>query len=140
MTLARCLAGFAASLDFATLPPTVVDSVRLRTLDVLGIALAASATEAALPVLGALDGWAATGDYTVLGSKRTVAAPLAILANGTLAHSLDFDDTHAASITHASAVVVPVGWGGPPRRRVGGGGGGPAGGVGVRVCPPPRPH
>jgi 2-methylcitrate dehydratase PrpD len=35
-------------------------------------------------------------------------APLAILANGTFAHSLDFDDTHATSITHASAVVVPV--------------------------------
>jgi 2-methylcitrate dehydratase PrpD len=59
-------------------------------------------------VLGALDGWGVGGDCTVLGTKRTAPAPLAILANGTLAHSLDFDDTHALSITHASAVVVPV--------------------------------
>jgi 2-methylcitrate dehydratase PrpD len=108
VTLARRLAGFAASLDFAALPPAVVTSVQLRTLDILGIALAASTTETSPAVLGALDGWGAAGDCTVLGSKRTAAVPLAILANGALAHSLDFDDTHAASITHASAVVVPV--------------------------------
>ena len=108
MTLARGLAEFAASLDFDQVPPEVVASVRLRTLDILGIALAASAGDSAPSVLAALDGWAAGGDCTVLGAKRTAAAPLAILANGTLAHSLDFDDTHALSITHASAVVVPV--------------------------------
>ena len=108
MTLARQLAEFAAALDFDRLPADVVASARLRTLDILGIALAASTGDSAPAVLGALDGWAAAGDCTVIGAKRTAAAPLAILANGTLAHSLDFDDTHALSITHASAVVVPV--------------------------------
>ncbi len=108
MTLARRLAEFAASLDFGDLPEEVVDSTRLRTLDVVGIALAASTGETAPSLLGALDGWGGGGDCTILGSKRTAAAPLAILVNGALAHSLDFDDTHAASITHASAEVVPV--------------------------------
>ena len=108
MTLARRLAEFTASLDFADLPAEVVDSTRLRTLDILGIALAASTGETAPSLLGALDGWGGGGDCTILGSKRMATAPLAILVNGALAHSLDFDDTHAASITHASAVVVPV--------------------------------
>jgi 2-methylcitrate dehydratase PrpD len=108
VTLARRLAEFAASLDFDRVPPEVIASARLRTLDVLGIALAASTGDSAPSVLGALDGWSAAGDCTVIGAKQTAAAPLAILANGTLAHSLDFDDTHALSITHASAVVVPV--------------------------------
>jgi 2-methylcitrate dehydratase PrpD len=108
MTLAERLAEFTASLDFDRLPAEVVASARLRTLDILGIALAASTGDSAPAVLGALDGWAAAGDCTVIGAKRTAAVPLAILANGTLAHSLDFDDTHALSITHASAVVVPV--------------------------------
>lgn len=108
MTLARGLAEFALSLDFDRLPPDVVASVRLRTLDILGIALAASTGDSAPAVLGALDGWAAAGECTVIGTKRTAALPLAVLANGTLAHSLDFDDTHARSITHASAVVIPV--------------------------------
>jgi 2-methylcitrate dehydratase PrpD len=108
MTLAQRLAGFTASLDFADLPAEVVASARLRTLDTLGIALAASTGETAPSVLGALQGWGTVGDCTVIGTKLTAAVPLAIFANGSLAHSLDFDDTHAASITHASAVVVPV--------------------------------
>ena len=37
MTLARRLATFAAALDFDDLPSDVVASVRLRTLDILGI-------------------------------------------------------------------------------------------------------
>jgi 2-methylcitrate dehydratase PrpD len=108
VTLARRLADFTATLTFETLPAEVVASVRLRVLDILGIALAASTGETAPSVLGALEGWGAAGDCTVFGSKQTAAVPLAILANGCLAHSLDFDDTHATSITHASAVVVPV--------------------------------
>jgi 2-methylcitrate dehydratase PrpD len=36
---------------------------------------------------------------------RPAPAPFAALANGTLAHCLDFDDTHMPSITHTSAPV-----------------------------------
>ena len=109
MTLARRLAEFTASpRPSAAVPPDVVASVRLRTLDILGIALAASTRDTAPSMLGVLESWGAAGDCTVIGAKRTASPPLAVLANGALAHSLDFDDTHAASITHASAVVVPV--------------------------------
>jgi len=108
VTLARRLADFTAALEFDALPPEVVASAKLRTLDILGIALAATTLETAPSILGALEGWGGGGDCTVFGTKQTAAVPLAILANGSLAHSLDYDDTHAASITHASAVVVPV--------------------------------
>ena len=108
MTLARRLAEFTASLSYAAVPPEVVASVRLRMLDIVGIALAASTRDTAPSILGMLESWGAAGECTVIGAKRTASPPLAVLANGSLAHSLDFDDTHAASITHASAVVVPV--------------------------------
>ena len=105
MTLAERLAAFAAGLDFEQLPADVVASVKLRTLDVLGLALAASTYEFAGPVTtAASDG----GPCTIVGTPRTASPAAAALANGTLAHGLDFDDTHAASITHASAVVVPA--------------------------------
>ncbi len=107
MTLAERLAAFAADLDITDVPPAVVESVKLRVLDVLGIALAASTHEFAPSVLGALESWG-SGDCTVVAAKTGAPLPLAILANGTLAHGLDFDDTHAASITHASAVVLPA--------------------------------
>jgi 2-methylcitrate dehydratase PrpD len=108
VTLARRLADFTAALEFDALPPEVVASAKLRALDILGIALAATTVETAPSILGALEGWGGGGDCTVLGTKQTATVPLAILGNGSLAHSLDYDDTHAASITHASAVVVPV--------------------------------
>ena len=106
MTLAERLAAFAAPLSFDALPDDVVASVRLRALDVLGIGLASSRGEWARPVL-ALAGDRG-GECTVLGTARTAPLPLAILVNGTLAHGLDYDDTHAASITHASAVILPT--------------------------------
>ena len=106
MTLAERLARFTASLRFEALPPEVVDSVRLRVLDTLGVALAGARAEFASSVVGSVAG--ERGACTVLGTPHTVPASLAILANGALAHGLDFDDTHAASITHASSVVVPT--------------------------------
>jgi 2-methylcitrate dehydratase PrpD len=108
MTLAARLAAFAAGLAYEDLPPPVLASVRLRVLDILGIALAASTQDFAPTLRGALEGWGSRGDCTVVGAKVTAPAPLATLINGALAHGLDFDDTHAASITHASAVVLPA--------------------------------
>jgi len=77
----------------------------MRTLDVLGIALASSRGE-----------WrrrwsisrARVGASARCSAPCGRAIPFAILVNGTLAHGLDFDDTHAASITHASAVILPT--------------------------------
>jgi 2-methylcitrate dehydratase PrpD len=107
MTLAERLAVFAADLDITDVPTAVLESVKLRVLDVLGIALAASTHEFAPSVLAALESWG-SGECTVVAAKTGAPLPLAILANGTLAHGLDFDDTHAGSITHASAVVLPA--------------------------------
>jgi 2-methylcitrate dehydratase PrpD len=106
MTLAERLAGFTAALRFEALPTEVVDSVRLRVLDTLGLALAGSRADFAPALLAVVDG--EEGPCTVLGTDRTASTSLAILANGALAHGLDFDDTHAPSITHASAVVLPT--------------------------------
>jgi 2-methylcitrate dehydratase PrpD len=108
MTLAERLADFAAGLTFEGLPPAVVADVKLRTLDVLGIALAASTHEVGPPMRAGLEAWAGRGECTVVGAKFTASVPIAILLNGTLAHGLDFDDTHAPSVTHASAAVIPT--------------------------------
>ena len=106
MTLAERLAAFTAGLRFEALPADVLASARLRALDVIGLALAASTFDFAAPVIAAVE--AGAGPCTIIGTRRTAGPAAAALANGTLAHGLDFDDTHAASITHASAVVVPT--------------------------------
>src|SRR5207237_4741800 len=48
--------------------------------------------------------WNSSGRATVLFGTPA-AAPFAALANGTLAHCLDFDDTYVAAVTHTSAPV-----------------------------------
>jgi 2-methylcitrate dehydratase PrpD len=44
----------------------------------------------------------------LIGTGERLPAPSAALANGTLAHALDFDDTHLPSVLHPSACVVPA--------------------------------
>jgi 2-methylcitrate dehydratase PrpD len=52
--------------------------------------------------------WHGSGDSTIWGSSQTAAPPQAALVNGALAHGLDFDDTHADSVCHVSAVLAPT--------------------------------
>jgi 2-methylcitrate dehydratase PrpD len=49
-----------------------------------------------------------TEQATTIGTGRRLPAANAALVNGTLAHALDFDDTHLPSVLHPSASVVPA--------------------------------
>jgi len=100
---ARELAG--AVLGIGDLPDDVMSAARLHFLDACGVALAAAATGPVAGVTGLADG---SGPCTVFGAAATAPAPVAALANGTLTHSLEYDDTHTASVMHGSAVIAPV--------------------------------
>ena len=47
-------------------------------------------------------------DATVIGSTARVPARAAALANGTMSHALDYDDTHFAHIGHLSVGIMPA--------------------------------
>ncbi|MEV0831116.1 MmgE/PrpD family protein [Nonomuraea rubra] len=111
MTYVRRLAEFAVACRDGELPAEVRDDVPGRVLDVLGNCLAACADpdgDAAPAVLRAVRRWGGSGESTVIGSGDRLPAPSAALVNGTLAHALDFDDTHLPSVLHPSASVVPA--------------------------------
>ncbi len=105
---AENLAAFAHGLSSGAIPEVVRRRVALHTLDTLGCALASVDADWAAAVLDPVLRWGGAGGASVVGTARRVAAPMAALANGALAHGHDFDDTHAPSITHASAVVLPA--------------------------------
>ena len=44
----------------------------------------------------------------MIGSELKLPSASAALINGTLAHILDFDDTHLPSVLHPSASIVPT--------------------------------
>lgn len=107
-TLAEQLAAFAAGTSFEDLPGDVVESVKMRVLDTLGIAVAA----APLDTSRAARDWAkeqgGVARASAVGVERRLPANLAAFVNGVLAHSLDYDDTHLPSVLHPSASVVPA--------------------------------
>lgn len=100
----RALAEYIAGAHERALPPEVVDMARLCLADWLGVAIGAGEEEAGRIVREVAAGWRSAGSAMVMFGG-TAAAPFAALANGTLAHCLDFDDTYVKAITHTSAPV-----------------------------------
>lgn len=103
--LAPAVARRLGRLSLDDVPADVLAAAKLHVLDALGVALAAAA---ARPELARGLGRFGTGTSTVIGHAARLAAPDAALMNGMLTHSLEFDDTHVASVIHGSAVVVPA--------------------------------
>jgi len=106
--LAIQLARFAAETTFERLPREVVRSMQQRVLDTLGICVAAHAQALGDGVADLVGGWGGQEASGVVGRPGRYPAPQAALINGTLAHSLDFDDTHLPSVLHPSASIVPA--------------------------------
>ncbi len=104
------LAQFAATTQFDALPNDVVERASLLLLDIAGIAVRARHDADSTPsVISAVRSLGLDkGSARVFGDAATVSPAAAALVNGTLAHSLDFDDTHAEGSLHCSAPIVPA--------------------------------
>lgn len=107
------LADFAVGCRDGGLDDAVRADVLDRILDVTGNALAGraeslGASDPDQAVLRAVTAWGGTPQSAVIGSDERLPAPSAALVNGTLAHVLDFDDTHLPSVLHPAASVVPA--------------------------------
>ena len=106
--LAGQLAAFATQATFDELPAEVIDSVRRRVLDIIGICVAASRLDTSRAARDWVSDQGGRPQAHAVGLPEAVPAPLAAFVNGVLAHSLDYDDTHLPSVLHPSASVVPA--------------------------------
>lgn len=86
----------------------MLEDARMRLLDVVGISVAALQTGPAEVARALVTQWGGAPLAGAIGVAELLPAPSAALVNGTLAHALDFDDTHVPSILHPSASVVPA--------------------------------
>jgi 2-methylcitrate dehydratase PrpD len=107
-TLAQRIGEFATATTFDRLPGDVVDSVRKRVLDLLGICVAAAPLETSRAARRFAADQGGRGQAHAVGLPEKLPAPLAAFVNGVLAHSLDYDDTHLPSVLHPSASVIPA--------------------------------
>ena len=106
----RELAAFTAAIRYESLPAEVQERTRFLMLDLVGNMLRGRHdTESTAPLLAAARALGlAAGSAAVFGDSARYTPAGAALVNGTTAHSLDFDDTHAAGPLHPGAPVTPA--------------------------------
>lgn len=105
-SVARTLARFVVRLSLDDVPASVATAASRLTLDTLGNALAAVPDDFGRAAARAAERLGGPAESTLIGHGARVAAANAALANGTLAHGLDFDDTREDAIVHTGSVAV----------------------------------
>jgi len=106
--LARVAAEQACAIAFHDIPGDVVALAKTHLLDQLGVGLAAAALPRNRPLASLVSAFGTGGKATALGFAAPVPTAAAVLRNGALMHSLEYDGTHTASVAHAGSVVAPV--------------------------------
>jgi 2-methylcitrate dehydratase PrpD len=104
--LASLVAEWVSGLRYEDLPSDVVESTKLRILDVIGLALAGAETPFGRSTIAAAKTLSPAGPSRIFGTGDAVAAPTAAFANAALSQALEYDDTHNESIVHMSSPAV----------------------------------
>jgi 2-methylcitrate dehydratase PrpD len=95
------IAQFVASVRTDSLPPQVIEAARMCLVDWFGVALGAHHEGAGQTVHKVVSRWGTSGNAPMFFGGR-VAPAAAALVNATLAHCLDYDDTHVGAVAHLS--------------------------------------
>ncbi len=111
-THVQILAEFAHNTG-AGVSERIANDVNERILDVIGNSLAGRAESSSendpdRATERIVTSWGGSEASGIIGSRIRVPAANAALVNGTLAHILDFDDTHLPSVLHPSSSVIPA--------------------------------
>lgn len=105
MELGQTLAEYVRGVALDRVPQRDVEVAKLAILDQIGVALAGVGEDPGVKVQAMVDRCTAN-EASVLGTPRKTTTWLAALVNGTLGHTLDFDD--CSSFGHPSVVLVPA--------------------------------
>ena len=103
----RELVEFLVGAAHEGLPNVLFDRAKELLIDHLGVSLGAIDLEWCRIIRGRAIADGGPAESTVYGGGR-VAARNAALANATVAHAIELDDTHIPSLSHVSSVVFPA--------------------------------
>jgi 2-methylcitrate dehydratase PrpD len=102
----QIVARFVQGLRLTEIPQPVVDKAKLVLLDAVGVALASSTMDFGSMVLNVAQKLGGPQASRLMGSSMKVASANAVIANGTLAHGLDYDDTLEGAIVHTGCCAA----------------------------------
>jgi 2-methylcitrate dehydratase PrpD len=105
---ARQLVDWGLALGLADVPASAQHAAARHLLDGVGLSIAGHRTKAAAPSLTVARALEGRAEARILGDGSFVSVPAAAMADGALVHAIDFDDTHAGGLIHATAVVLPA--------------------------------
>ncbi|MFF2652704.1 MmgE/PrpD family protein [Streptomyces sp. NPDC058045] len=134
LTVVQQLAQLAHRTRQSGLTADLREDVARRVLDFVGNSIAARDEPSARAVTALVREWGGPAEATAIGTGLRVPAPAAALVNGTLAHSLDFDDTHLPSVLHPSSSVLAAALAVAEAREADGGRLLDAAGVGIEIA------
>jgi 2-methylcitrate dehydratase PrpD len=108
MGATQILAEYVSQTSFSQLPKEVVQKAKGIVLDTLGCAIAGYtlASHEFRWIYAPVKEMGGNPESTVWLAGMKTSCPQAALVNGTLVHTVDFDDTHLGSIAHLGAPVV----------------------------------
>lgn len=102
---AAAIADFVIDARERRFPPDVIDAAKRCLIDWCGVTLGGAAQPAARAVGQVVERWATQGRALAF-SGRKMAPTGAAMINGTMAHCLDYDDTHVGSVTHIGGPTI----------------------------------
>jgi 2-methylcitrate dehydratase PrpD len=108
MGVTEQLAAFVVETVFADVPPRAYTRAKEAMLDGLGCALVGSPTPSGKLMIQYVRERSEAPRAAVIGSGFKTSAPLAALANGTMAHALDFDDVNWSMSGHPTVPLLPA--------------------------------
>jgi 2-methylcitrate dehydratase PrpD len=109
MELTREIIQRCHNLNYDTLPEDVIDRTKYLLLDYIGVAARGSLSDSSIPVLRLVQDLDKTaGGAVVIGTDISISPPLAALANGTAAHSLELDDVVNEASLHPAVAIMPA--------------------------------
>lgn len=108
MSVTEQLAAFTAHIVYEDVPSQAYARAKDAILDGLGCALVGSPTSTGKIIVQYVRDRGGEACAGVIGGGFKTSAPLAALANGTMAHALDFDDVNWSISGHPTVPLLPA--------------------------------
>jgi 2-methylcitrate dehydratase PrpD len=110
MEVTKQLAQFVVDHSYSSISADIRKLAKLTIIDALGCCIAGyhEARQECEWIVELVRELGGKPDCSVFMNGFRTSAPFAALVNGTMIHSIDFDDTHMGSISHFSASLVPT--------------------------------
>jgi 2-methylcitrate dehydratase PrpD len=109
MNESLALANNIVAIKFDDIPASALDNTKKSLLDAIGVTLAAGALgEGCKEFVNLAIAAGGKKESTIIGFNTKVPSFMAAFANGSMAHALDFEDSHDGALVHPNAATIPA--------------------------------